>query len=1475
MKEKSEFSCVIIGGGTLPIRCAETLLNNDCKICAVVSTDARVIKWANDNKISHLKPDENLAENLRGQPFDYLFSIVNEHILREDVLRQARKLAINYHDAPLPKYAGTHATSWALLNGEKSHGISWHIVTETVDAGDILQSQTVEISKDDTALTLNTKCYEAAINSFARLVEELKNESVSPKKQNLENRTFFPRFKRPPNSCVISWNSRAAEISALVRALNFGLHPNPLGAAKIFVGNEFYIVREPEILDSVSKNAPGTISKIEPDSLQITTADQEIILRQILQLDGSPISPSELAEKFDLSVGKRLPELDAETAQRLDALNAKTCRHEKFWVENLSDLESIAAPFSVNIASSETKSYAVAEMILPAEISSFAKNQTANNSCQSDNFLLAAFTVLLARLGGVDKFDVGYCDNEMRREIGNLGNFFAAQIPMRFDLNLSQKFPQILELVARQVELVKKHKFYPHDIYARLPQLHSVIENKFSPSVAVEKVARFEDYQPDDAAHLTLVLSDEETRCRFVYNPNFLTAESVGKTISHFTTLLSAIAESPEIPAAELSLLTADEKRKLLFDWNDNRRKYPKNLCIQEFFEAQVSRTPDATALIFGERRINYRELNNQANQLARYLQTLGVKPETLTAICVERSIEMIVGILAILKAGGAYLPLDPNYPRERLAYMLEDSNAAVLLTEQNLIAELGSQPAKIVCFARDSERIAHESEENLVPTATANNLAYVIYTSGSTGKPKGVAIEHRSAAAFTHWANSVYTVEHLKGVLASTSICFDLSVYEIFAPLSCGGAIVLVENILHLPICAARNEVTLINTVPSAIAELLRIEGVPASVKTVNLAGEPLKTSLVKLIYKLPNVREVFDLYGPSEDTTYSTYTLRNEGAATIGRPISNTQAYILDAALQPVPIGIAGELYLGGDGLARGYLNRPELTNERFIKNPFDQSQSKRLYKTGDLTRYTSSGEIEYLGRIDNQVKIRGFRIELGEIENRLSNHPSIKEAIVIADENQAGEKRLVAYVVPKGDESVKISELREFIKQTLPEYMCPAAFIELAEMPLTPNGKINRKALPAPSDELSTAGRDFVAHRNDLESRLVEMWQTILQVQPIGIHDDFFELGGHSLQAVRMFAEIEKTFNVNIPLATLFQAGTIGKLAGILRQDGWAEPESSLVPIQPSGTKPIFFCVHAKGGNVLFYRDLARHLGDDQPFYGIQARRLGGRQVGHDRVEEMAEFYIKEIRKIQPEGPYYLGGSSFGGLAAFEMAQQFHARGDEVALIALLDTGTPDYPKILHETSKISAKFYSLTRRFQQQRDNLQSLDGRGKIGYALEKLKKVKLKYRRRIRDNYKKIVRKFYASVKGKGAVPKSYIQLEDQIWRAGQRYVPQVYPGNVTLFRATLQPLGIIPDATLGWENLVGGELEIHEVPGHHGSIVAEPYVAVLAEKLKFCIEKAESKEDLFVEKQEAVEANERNFARLENVSSTAQKVSV
>jgi len=468
-----------------------------------------------------------------------------------------------------------------------------------------------------------------------------------------------------------------------------------------------------------------------------------------------------------------------------------------------------------------------------------------------------------------------------------------------------------------------------------------------------------------------------------------------------------------------LPLLSERERRRLLVEWNDTAAGYSRDACVHQLFEAQVERTPRATALICGTERLTYGELNRRANQLADRLHGMGVGPESLVGVCLERTPAMVVGLLAILKAGGAYVPIDPAYPRERMAFILGDARAPVALTQESLRHHLPAPDRghRFICLDSQDEARGQSSLQNPHSGVTTDNLAYVIYTSGSTGKPKGVALEHGSAVAFIHWAKNVFPPEELAGVLAATSICFDLSVFELFVTLSWGGAVILADTALQLPGLSARGDVTLINTVPSAIAELLRLGGVPGSVRTINLAGEPLSARLAQQLYDLGTIRKVYDLYGPSEDTTYSTFVLRKpNGPATIGRPIANTQVYLLDRHLQPVPLGVPGELCLAGDGLARGYLNRPELTAEKFIPNPFGDRSGARLYRTGDRARYLPDGNLEFLGRMDHQVKIRGYRIELGEIESVLAGHPALRENVVVARQDAPGEKRNVAYGVVK---------------------------------------------------------------------------------------------------------------------------------------------------------------------------------------------------------------------------------------------------------------------------------------------------------------------------------------------------------------------------------------------------------------------------------------------------------------------------
>jgi amino acid adenylation domain-containing protein len=622
---------------------------------------------------------------------------------------------------------------------------------------------------------------------------------------------------------------------------------------------------------------------------------------------------------------------------------------------------------------------------------------------------------------------------------------------------------------------------------------------------------------------------------------------TIERLLGHWRTLLEGIVEQPAARLADLPLLTAPERDQILGVWSGAAIEAPAGGCLHELVAAQAERTPNLIAVAASGQTLTYRELADRSDRLAHRLRLLGVGPEQRVGVFLRREPSLIVALLGVLGAGGAYVPLDPAYPQDRIDFMLADSGARVLLTESSLSGFPGRFSSEIVLLDD-----AAPQERTPLPPAGAgpDNLAYLIYTSGSTGRPKGVAITHGSAVALVRWALGLFPPEDLAGVLASTSICFDLSVFEIFVPLSCGGRVVLAGNALELPALAAASDVTLVNTVPSVIAELVRNRALSATVRTVNLAGEPLDRSLAEAIHSASAAR-LLNLYGPSEDTTYSTWAevgRREGGSPAIGRPLAGTQAWVVDPRGAPVPAGVPGELRLGGTGLARGYLGRPDLTAERFVPDPFGPPGS-RLYRTGDLVRWRNDGQLDFLGRIDRQVKLRGFRIELGEIEAALLTDPLVHAAAVAARDDGAAGRRLVAYVVPAGAADEDLPRLlKARLRETLPDYMLPAAFVLLDALPLTPSGKIDRGALPPAFETRQAAGRKpgGAAPRTGVEQRIAAIWEELLGVESPGIDDDFFELGGHSLLASRLVARLADVFGVEIPLQRPFESPTLAGLA-----------------------------------------------------------------------------------------------------------------------------------------------------------------------------------------------------------------------------------------------------------------------------------------------------------------------------------------
>jgi amino acid adenylation domain-containing protein/non-ribosomal peptide synthase protein (TIGR01720 family) len=739
-------------------------------------------------------------------------------------------------------------------------------------------------------------------------------------------------------------------------------------------------------------------------------------------------------------------------------------------------------------------------------------------------------------------------------------------------------------------------------------------------------------YQERTNYPLTLIaVPDDGLELRLLYDARRFEDGAIDRMLGHLQTVLQGFADHTASAVGAIGLLDERECRLVLDSWSATRSAPPADVCLHRLVERQAQLQPAATAVEHDGLRLTYGELDDRAERLAARLRELGVGPEVPVGLCVARTPRLVVGLLGILKAGGAYVPLDPAYPAERLAFILADTAAPVVLAETAVLDRLPPSGARVVCLDREAFDAPAAPSPAARREAVADNLAYVIYTSGSTGRPKGVAISHRSAVELVRWAEGVFTAEELAGVLASTSICFDLSVFEIFVPLACGGRVVLAENALQLPSLPAAAGVTLVNTVPSAAEELLRAGGIPASVLTLNLAGEPLSTDLVRRIHA-QGVRRVLDLYGPSEDTTYSTWAVRHaEGPQTIGRPITNTRAYILDPRLAPVPPGVPGELVLGGAGLARGYLNRADITAERFVPDPFGDPGG-RLYRTGDRCRWLEDGSIEFLGRTDRQVKLRGFRIELDEIEAALGRLAPVQEAVVLVREDRPADRRLVAYVVTRAETRVDAEELSRQLHRELPDFMVPGAFVFLDALPLLPNGKIDRRALPAPDGARLRLDRDYVAPRTPLERQLAALWSEVLGVERVGIHDGFFQLGGHSLLATRLTSRLREELQVELPLRDVFEAHTVARLAAVVEQAGRVPAGPPIVPRERREEIPLSFAQERQW--------VLTQLVPDSAFYNLHAAvRIRG-ALDADALERSFAEIIRRHEVLRTTFPTVAG-------------------------------------------------------------------------------------------------------------------------------------------------------------------------------------------------------------------------------------------
>ncbi len=1121
---------------------------------------------------------------------------------------------------------------------------------------------------------------------------------------------------------------------------------------------------------------------------------------------------------------------------------ARASQQLNYWRGRIAGiLPVVVLPSDHSRASMGSLLGAARDFALPAGVVPKLRRLAEEEAVPVAAVLLGAFKNLLQWYTGETDVLVA-CTSDPRREAGLSGvaGRFENKLLLRTDLSGRPTFREAIQRVWRTYREALANQDVPFDrvleevqpdLYRTRAQPCQVTFDWLEASPAALRLAAVEvahvEAPPDGEAAVSLWEDGETIRGVIRYRPQLFDAPTVDGFADCYLRLLSNAIAKPDERIPELAILSGAEREEIVCRWNSTVADYPRGLSIHGLIEAQAERTPETIAVVFGDARLTYSQLNARANQLARHLRRRGVQAGTLVGIHVQRSLEMLVAVLASLKAGGAYVPLDPSFPEDRVAYMIADSRMPVLVTQQRLSARLPARPAEVVCLDSDAAEIAGESPENLSGAgAVSESLAYVLYTSGSTGRPKGVQIPHRAVVNFLCSMAREPGLASQDVLLGVTTLSFDIAGLELYLPLVCGARLVLASSQEASDGCRLAklmdsHGVTVMQATPATWRLLLEAGWRGNPRLKILCGGEALSRPLADKL--LLHCGSLWNMYGPTETTIWSTIwrVEPGDGPILIGRPIANTRTYVLNADLKPVPVGVAGELYIGGDGLTRGYLNQPELTAQSLIPDPLSRDPEARLYRTGDLARYRRDGNIEFISRADQQVKVRGFRIELGEMEAVLAGHPGIAESVVIAREDTPGSKQLVAYFVPARATDLKTSELRGFLKEKLPDYMLPSAFVVLPALPRTPNGKTDRRALPAPARERPDLAREHVPPRNGVERRLVAIWEDILKVRPIGITDDYFDFGADSLTTARVFARIGRQFGPALQPTVLFQAPTIEQLAKLLDGETGSRRWTCLQPVQTEGSRSPLFCVHGGAGTILFFHDLAKHLGDGLPLYALQAQGLYGDALPHARVEEMAAHYLNEIRTVQDKGPYYLVGYCFGAIVAYEMAQRLRAEGQEVAFLASLNGPVPRYQ---NGPGAGDARLV----------DGL----GSGLVG-ALRRRARRARSFLRRMRRKSDRLRVRFcrWRGVPLPDGLRDRYFLVNNH--RAEFWYRAEPYPGKMTIFRAK----GLYYDPFMGWTDLVTGGLEVHEIPGahiDHRSMMEEPIVKLLARELRQALARLE-----------------------------------
>jgi amino acid adenylation domain-containing protein len=1100
--------------------------------------------------------------------------------------------------------------------------------------------------------------------------------------------------------------------------------------------------------------------------------------------------------------------------------------------------------------------------------------------------MLAAFMVLLSRYSDQENIVVGsHIANRNRKQIEPLVGFFVNTLALRADLCENPTFLSVLNQVTQVVQAAYDHQDVPYEMlveelvpernlsYSPLCQVTFVMQN-VPQSGALQLPGLTVDWQDRGEVmarfDLTLFVFEEEERliCTWRYNVDLFRSDTIEAMAANFQTLLDAIVTHPAGQIRTLPLLSKSEQQKI-FRLAQSTMNRSARKSFTELFEDRVQQTPDKLALIGQNLQetqlqyLSYQDLNHKVNQLAHHLQTLGVKADVSVGVYLPRSIAAVIAALAVFKIAGTYVPLDSGYPKQRIQYMMEEAQVSILLSKQELIQYLPEDGETIIiALDRDEAVIASQSGENLRIQDPVDSIAYIMFTSGSTGQPKGVLATYGNVCNYVHALPPALGIRSSDIYLHAASFSFGSSIRQFGIPL-CQGATVVIATYREMmePLALFQtiksHAVTVIDLVPSHWSSCIDILELLESSERANLLDHKVRLVLAAsdtLTFDLPyrwrfelnHPADVINMYGQTETTGIITiYPITDlylipenrTKAVPLGYPIANTQVYVLDKHLQPLPPGVPGDLYISGESLSAGYLNRPDLNKERFFPNPITANPEQCLYSAGDRVRYLPDGNLEFLGRHDYQVKLRGYRIELGEIEAALLTHPAVQKAVVVTQGESLERKNLVAYVVLTTDENnlpltTSLSlELRNYLRERLPQYMIPGEFVPLTTIPTNVNRKVDRLALPQPVATVVAPG--FVPPRDSLEQQLTEIWRDILGLCPASVQEGFFDVGGHSLLAVRLMTQIQKQLARQVPLAAIFEHQTIEALAAWLRQQPHSEPQKSqlLVPIQPQGTKPPFFCIPGVGGTTSYLYHLSRHLGPNQPFYGLQGAGLDGITSPHETIEAAATDYITAIQEVQPHGPYYLGGHSFGGKVAFEMAQQLQRQDEQIALLAIFDSipyKLPDRDEGEFAENEIDNSTEKEVSNLILYLDAIAECMGKPS-NTTYEQL--AVLNPGERLLRIKQELEQLNFLPLSSNVNEVRGLIEVVLTSFHASKIYRPtKIENTSVTLFSPESHCSTVRERQVERWSEI--GKVTLHIVPGTHASMLAEPNVSVLSEHL-------------------------------------------